>query len=180
MSDLIANTVRAGVFCPSGPKINMGCGRDIRAGWCNADMASLPGVDVVCDADLAWPWADGTIAEVRASHVFEHIEAPAWFMAEAWRVLMPGGLLDIRVPGGAYVQAGYWLPHETSFTDPTHVRHCAPHTWDYWIAGTDLHKAFGAAAGSPPVIFENEKITVNGDQGNELQAILRKAVTDGA
>jgi predicted SAM-dependent methyltransferase len=44
---------------------------------------------------------DGSVAEIYASHVYEHLgyqqELPTAF-GEAWRVLMPGGTLMIAVP----------------------------------------------------------------------------------
>jgi SAM-dependent methyltransferase len=172
---LIADLVRERVpDPPAGPRLNIGCGLNILDGWMNADIVALPGVQVVADASAGWPWRDGSLSEVRASHLFEHVADAVRFMAEAHRVLAPGGLLDIRVPGGRAVEPGYWLPHSHSLTDPTHVRHCTPATWDYWVSGASLHDGFGAAFGSPPAVFEMETLSGNGGQGEELQVILRK------
>lgn len=60
-----------------GPKLNLGCGRDIRPqkeGWTNLDAVPLDGVDVVHDiVDLPYPFDDEAFEWVLASHVLEHI-----------------------------------------------------------------------------------------------------------
>lgn len=164
-----ANAAGFAAAVPDGLRLNIGCGLDIAAGMVNADLAPLPGVDVVCDLDDKWPWPDGSAGYVRASHVFEHVRDPLMFMGEAWRVLAAGGLLDIRVP---------FFAHPNSFTDPTHLRHCTLDTFHYWIAGQGLHEAFGAGMGSPPAVFEGLHRSLNGDEEEELQVILRKIEAD--
>ncbi|MEK6838209.1 MAG: hypothetical protein AABY08_00530 [Candidatus Thermoplasmatota archaeon] len=43
----------------------MGCGRDIRPGFVNADSKPLAGVDVVCDfSRFSWPFIDNAFDEV--------------------------------------------------------------------------------------------------------------------
>jgi len=157
--------------------LNLGCGLDTPEGFVNVDRVGLAGVDVVADLDLApWPWKDGAAAYIKASHVFEHVRDPVVFMTEAWRVLALDGLLDIRVPGGGYIGPGVWLPHEHGFTDPTHVRNCTPHTWDYWIPGTALFEAYGAGLGGGRggACFALHDLTLAGEQGEELRAVLQK------
>lgn len=146
--------------------LNLGCGKDIRPDAVNVDYRPLPGVDVVHDLDQPWPWKDGSVAYVKASHVFEHVADPVLFMTEAWRVLTDaGGLLDIRVP--------YWQ-HVYAYTDPTHRRFCTHLTWEYWIPGSSLHEAFGEGMGSPPARFDYVLRDLNGPEKEELQVILRK------
>lgn len=146
-------------------RLNLGCGTDIDPGMVNADLVALPGVDVVCDLDQPWPWKDATACYIKASHVFEHVADPVLFMSEAWRVLAPGGLLDIRVP--------YWR-HIFAFTDPTHKRFCTEMTWDYWVPGQDLHAAYGPGFGSGNGvnIFRMETLSLNGRQQEELRVVL--------
>src|SRR6478672_3176660 len=96
-------------------KLNLGCGPHIADGYVNVDIVPLPGVDLVADLDEPWPWPDGSVAEILASHLFEHVDKPLLFMAEAWRVLADDGILDIRVP---------YYRHIFAFTDPTHKRFC--------------------------------------------------------
>lgn len=159
-------------------RINLGCGAATADEMLNVDILPGPGVDVVCDLDVApWPWKDGAASYLFASHVFEHLREPVQFMAEAWRVLTEGGLLVIHTPGGGYVNE-LWIPHIDSFTDPTHLRHCTPATWDYWVPGRPLHKQYGAGFGSPPVVFEIDKLALGHPTGQDLEVVLRKVEHD--
>lgn len=79
-------------------KLNLGCGKHRLAGFVNVD---LTGSDQ--DVDLSvfpWPWGDGTVDGIVASHVLEHFskEDGDRFMGEAYRVLGRNGGLHIAVP----------------------------------------------------------------------------------
>jgi SAM-dependent methyltransferase len=119
--------------------LNLGCGSDRLDGFVNVDIAALPEVDVVHDLDvLPWPWKDGSVQQILAQDVFEHVANPIGFMTESHRVLEPGGLLTLKSP--------HWR-HRDAFTDPTHRRFCTEHTWDYWIKDTHLYERHGRAYG---------------------------------
>lgn len=45
-----------------------------------------------------WPLADMSVDLAVSDYVLEHVQDPASFLAEAWRVLKPGGHLCIRTP----------------------------------------------------------------------------------
>ena len=59
------------VAAPSGPKLNVGCGSDIREDYLNVDARELPGVDVVADVRQL-PFEPRSVDELYASHTIEH------------------------------------------------------------------------------------------------------------
>jgi SAM-dependent methyltransferase len=83
-------------------RLNLGCSGWIRPasdGWVNVDCRKLPGVDEVCDLNvIPWPWADGSVDEVYASHVLEHLDDPCAAILEIHRILKPGGTVHLIVP----------------------------------------------------------------------------------
>lgn len=148
-------------------RLNLGCGPHIEPGMVNVDIVPLPGVDVVTDLDQPWPWLDDSVAYIVASHLFEHVDNPVRFMAEAHRVLAPDGVLDIRVP---------YYKHIFAYSDPTHKRFCTELTFDYWIKGEPLHESYGPGYGSVkggPVFTCENKLLV-GSESEELRVILLK------
>ena len=60
------------------------------------------------------PYPDASIDIVFSSNVLEHVENPERVMNEAWRVLAPGGILQMVVPNYASWWEGHygvmWLP----------------------------------------------------------------------
>jgi ubiquinone/menaquinone biosynthesis C-methylase UbiE len=77
-------------------KINVGCGKDLRPGYINID---IHGGDVRGDLNRL-PFKDGTVDEVYASHILEHMPDLNRTMREIRRVLRRGGILVARVPYG--------------------------------------------------------------------------------
>lgn len=81
-------------------KLNLGCGHVRLDGFVNVDLA---GSDQ--DVDLSvfpWPWKDGTVDEIVASHILEHFskEDGYRFIEECHRILTQGaaGVLHLAVP----------------------------------------------------------------------------------
>ena len=113
---------------PDRIRVNVGCGYTPTPGWVNLDnsltvrlapvIRRLAKVGVVpsgmagfadvaaahgirwCDASRRLPFADGSVDAIYTSHMFEHLgTGPARrFLAEALRVLVPGGILRVAVP----------------------------------------------------------------------------------
>lgn len=95
-------------------KINLGAGNDIRDGYINHDITMLPGIDVVHDLNVfPWPWEDGSVDVILARDVIEHLDNFMKVMEEMYRVLRPGGLINMKVP--------YWNSI-SRHADPTHTR----------------------------------------------------------
>jgi SAM-dependent methyltransferase len=80
-------------------QLNIGCGRDIRKGWVNLDAFDHKGVDVVCDMNKGHlPFEDDRFYYIVASHVLEHLWDWESIVSECYRILVPQGTLEIRVP----------------------------------------------------------------------------------
>jgi predicted SAM-dependent methyltransferase len=119
------------------PKLNLGCGFDKREGWVNADHFAECEPDLLFNIeDVPWPIADSSYDQILMKHVLEHVGASfadfRAIMQELYRILTPGGLLEIHVPH---------YRHDTWWSDPTHVRAFTPLTFqmmskkqnDLWI-----------------------------------------------
>jgi predicted SAM-dependent methyltransferase len=76
-------------------------GWEVREGWTIVNVEDRPGVDVRSNCMDLSVFPDGSVVEIYASHVYEHLgyqeELPK-ALAEAKRVLMPGGRLRVAVP----------------------------------------------------------------------------------
>lgn len=76
-------------------------GRQAKPGWKILNIQPGPGVDFIGDCVDLGQFANDSVDEIYASHVYEHLgfrkELPT-ALAEARRVLKPGGILRISVP----------------------------------------------------------------------------------
>lgn len=93
-------------------------------------------VDIAFDLDLVpWPLECSKYDRIFAFDVFEHLRTPipVW-LAECWRILVPNGLLAMRVP---HVQSWH------AFADPTHIRGFHQITFDYFDPDTIWWNHYG-------------------------------------
>lgn len=105
-------------------KLNLGCGRDIKKGWINLDFVEGNGVDIVWNINkFPWPFKDGEIDEVFASHVLEHVDDLTKTMVEINRVCKDKAKIVIRVP---HFSCG------VSYRDPTHKRLFSYFTFEHY------------------------------------------------
>jgi predicted SAM-dependent methyltransferase len=82
-------------------KINVGSSTSVVEGWINADIDRDPdGRCLRFDATRRWPFEDGSAIAVNSEHVIEHLdpEAVPGYLAEAHRVLAPGGVIRTSTP----------------------------------------------------------------------------------
>jgi len=96
-------------------RLNLGCSDDHRDGYVNVDQA--PPADQIVNLRKRWPWADSSVDEILAHDVFEHLKSKVRTMNECWRVLKPGGVLDLAVP---CVMLADGRVNPGAFSDPTH------------------------------------------------------------
>ncbi len=88
---------------PSSPapiRLHIG-GTEPKAGWKILDIQARPGTDYVGHAKDLSMFASGSVAEIYASHIYEHLSYSSELekaLAEAFRVLKPGGLIRVGVP----------------------------------------------------------------------------------
>lgn len=93
-------------------RVDLACGDRKREGFVGVDIAPLPSVDIVCDLSVfPWPFKDGEVGEMNASHYIEHVASLIDFFNEAHRVMAPNGLLHIAAPYYSSMRA---------WQDPTH------------------------------------------------------------
>lgn len=99
----------------AGSVLLLGCGKTRIPGAIGVDRTSIEGyVDVIHDLDaIPYPFESDSAREIHLYHVLEHLQDPLRKLEELHRILMPGGILFIRVPH--YSSMG-------AFSDMTHVR----------------------------------------------------------
>ncbi|MCK9932320.1 class I SAM-dependent methyltransferase [Frankia sp. Mgl5] len=130
---------------PPGRVLDCGCGAGDNArllrqqGWqvtgVTLDPAELVAATAECvatelaDLSAGLPFAaDGSFDLVLLSHILEHLVDPAALIAEARRVLAPGGRIAIALPNVAHFRQralhllGRFEYTETGVMDSTHVR----------------------------------------------------------
>lgn len=77
-------------------------GWEVKPGWRILNIEDRPGVDFRGDATDLSRFADGSVAELYASHVYEHLAYGGDVLLRAWRevhrVLAPGGRFLFSVP----------------------------------------------------------------------------------
>jgi hypothetical protein len=107
-------------------RVNLGCGKDIRAGWINVDKVELPGVDVCHDiTHVPLPFETNSCTEVLCKDVLEHLE---YFpvLRDIHRILHSGGRVTIQVPH---------FTSKDAYSDPTHRTLFTRNTFNYFIDG---------------------------------------------
>ena len=111
-------TAASSVQIQTGLKLNLGCGISGAPGWCNIDNSpTIPIARVPLARQIlrvpAWPrdvrridvlqglpFRDDSVAYIYTSHLLQSLNyaESLSLMKEAWRVLMPRGILRVAVP----------------------------------------------------------------------------------
>lgn len=79
-------------------RLNLGAGPYVVPGYTSVDLA---GAAICHDLRVRpWPFADGSVEAILASHVLEHFDKAEGrlFLRECYRVLARGGVLALAVP----------------------------------------------------------------------------------
>ncbi len=96
-------------------KLNLGSGSIHIPGFLNVD--TYPPADLIADLDGDWPFEDESVVAIRTHAALEHLKDRVHAIEEAYRILEPGGILEITVPHFRSVSAhslfhyNYWSEH---------------------------------------------------------------------
>jgi SAM-dependent methyltransferase len=146
-------------------KLNLGCGDVLLTGFVNVDIVPRPGIEVA-DLREPWPWSDSSVDYVRASHIIEHLPDKIFTMNELWRVLKPGGKVDIEVP--TTEGPGAWQ-------DPTHVSFWNSRSFLYYEEGSPYREAYASSYGIEAK-FRTVREWTNHTQDGPILSIVLEAV----
>lgn len=111
-------------------KLDIGCGREWPEGWEGLDSFDF-GQKYVCDLEEGkLPLDDSSVSAIRMWNTIEHLTRPAAIrvLNECWRVLEPGGTMEIVTPDVAKSVALAWQ-------DPTHLSCWTAGTFTQYICG---------------------------------------------
>jgi SAM-dependent methyltransferase len=133
-------------------KLNLGCGKDFREGWVNADLYASR-VDDRFDVRDPFPYEDESFSEIYASGILEQIGPNEEFrnaLNECRRVLKTGGRLVVVVPDASYPIA---------FRDPFDSRRFTRETWNYVLERNFYFENYGSIYGFKP--WRSARISTN-------------------
>lgn len=117
--------------------LDIGCGkRKIEPDAIGIDVSPDSAADHIWNLDqYPWPLETGQFERIYMSHVIEHLEDPMRAMAECHRVACDRADVFIVTP--------HFSSHN-SYTDPTHKRHLAAASFEYFT-GNDFATFAGSA-----------------------------------
>ena len=106
-------------------RLNIGCGYDIKEGWCNLDCVENKGVNVIHDLDIfPYPLKSNQFEFVLVNNILEHLNNPEKVIDEIYRVSKNNGIVVINVPH--FSSWGVWgdITHKRGFnsTSLNHVQ----------------------------------------------------------
>ncbi|MFQ5611540.1 MAG: methyltransferase domain-containing protein [Anaerolineae bacterium] len=104
--------------------LDVGCGQAKTPGAIGLDNNPFTEADVLVDVDhQPWPFRDNSFERVVCRHIVEHVVDMIAFFEEVHRVSKAGAVVEIVTPH---------FSNRYSFTDPTHLRHLAWRSFDYF------------------------------------------------
>jgi SAM-dependent methyltransferase len=104
--------------------VDLGCGsKKQRQRAIGVDRHVYSAVDLIANLEQPLPLAQGSVDQVFAVHVLEHVSDLPGLLTEIHGILRPGGVLHVMVPDWRFVNA---------VADPTHVRFFSTQTFKYF------------------------------------------------
>lgn len=119
-------------------RVDIGCGKNKRSDgdWIGVDIIPFDGVDKVMNAGKdKWPFKDGSVDEIHASHFVEHLEPEEriHFVNELFRVLKQPVYNDGKlVSGFATIIVPHWAS-QRAYGDMTHKWPPVSEFWFYYL-----------------------------------------------
>ncbi len=116
--------------------LDVGCGtRKAEPGAIGIDIHPRSVADIMWDLDrFPWPLDNNAFDRIHMLHIIEHVRDVTRTMAEVHRVASEGANIFIVTP--------HFSSHN-SYTDPTHVRHLAARSFQYFTG--DDFTSFGGS-----------------------------------
>lgn len=170
-----------------GLKLHLGSHGERKPGYEGVDIRPDESGDTVQHVvdlnQLPWPWDDDSVTNIYANNVLEHLcplgpslgqlNIPA-VLSEIWRILKPGGVVEIIVPSTD--GRGAWQ-------DPTHVTYWNRNTFLYFIKGENLWGGEDGVYGYPQFLANRRDLGVTDAQDMDLNLVwtvarLRKPESD--
>lgn len=110
--------------------LKVGCGRAAGAGGIKLDISPEVSPDVLWDLDrYPYPFPDNSFERIECRDVIEHLAEIPRPLEQFWRILEPGGVLEITTPHFSCAN---------SYVDPTHRWHLSYYSFDYFAADHEL------------------------------------------
>jgi len=140
--------------------LDVGCGtRKVEPGAVGIDVDPRSGADIVWNLDeFPWPLDSNKFDCIHMSHIIEHVRDVMRSMAEVHRVARDGADVFVVTP--------HFSSHN-SYTDPTHVRHLAARSFQYFTG-----EAFATFGGSQ-VRFSIEELELTFGKNFILDGMCR-------
>ena len=129
-------------------KLNLGCGKDYRQGYINADISYEVGADIVFDMTGGTLYSYDTFDEILVNNSLTQIASSNDFisvMNELWRICKPTGFIQIRVP---------YALHECAWQDPKDCRRFTDQSFTYMEYGHRRYEQYGLHYGFKPFVVE--------------------------
>jgi predicted SAM-dependent methyltransferase len=104
--------------------LDLGCGKNKRAGSIGVDWSDRHDADVIHDLNIfPFPFADNEIDEIFLDNILEHLDSPITVMEEIHRILKVEGEVKVIVP---YFRSPF------AFHDPTHKTFYTIESFSYY------------------------------------------------
>jgi predicted SAM-dependent methyltransferase len=111
----------------TGLKLHVGCGPNYKPGWVNIDLTG--NADLSLDMREPIPLSTGSASFVYSEHFFEHLDYPGdacRFLAEAYRLLEPGGIFSVGVPDTRWPLLDYAGKGDGKYIETCEAEHWHP------------------------------------------------------